>query len=371
MAVVVARAVWVCCGVFPVSGKSMVWPVIFAIFATAFPVLGAAHVRDVSHSSKFGSRAVMDAIWTDAQLHGTEEEGKVSGYHQPDLTLPDGGCTPLRAQWGGANGERGNVRSVSLRPDVGKVVALTFDFCELSTKTAGYDGKVIDFLRRRGIPATLFLGGKWMKTHQERAMQLIADPLFEIGNHAWTHGNFALLPVQDATEQVVCTERQYEILRDAVGARLHDGVSREEFEQIPNSLSLFRLPYGRVADANLDLLHKIGVRVVQWDIVVPEWERISDKFVSGMGIRGGSILLMHATSVPPYTLENLEVIVEFLQKEGYSFATVTELLDMGSPNVHTEGYFRRFGDNVFLDNRYVRYGTAHPPPGGSVPAGSG
>ncbi|MFV9870110.1 MAG: polysaccharide deacetylase family protein [Anaplasma ovis] len=370
MAVVVARVVRACCGVFPVSSKSIVLPVIFVIFTAVLPMCGAAHARDVSYNSKFGSRVVMDAIWTDVQLHGTEGEGKVSGYHQPDLTLPDGGCTPLWAQWG-ANGKRGNIRSVSLRPDAGKVVALTFDFCELSTKTAGYDGRVIDFLRQRGIPATLFLGGKWMKTHQERAMQLIADPLFEIGNHAWTHGNFALLPVKDATEQVMCTERQYEILRDAIGARLHDGISREEFEKIPKSLSLFRLPYGRVADANLDLLHKIGVRVIQWNIVVPEWERISDKFVSGMGIRRGSILLMHATSVPPYTLENLEVIVGFLQKEGYSFATVTELLDMGSPNVHTEGYFRHSGDNVFLDNRYVRYGTAHPPPSGSVPRGGG
>ncbi|KAA8474294.1 polysaccharide deacetylase family protein [Anaplasma marginale] len=370
MAVVVARVVRACCGVFPASGKSAVWPVVFAIFAAVFPMCGAAHVQDAGYGSKFGSRAVMDAIWTDAQLRGTEEESKVSSYHQPDLALPDGGCTPLRAQ-GESNGVWGNIRSVSLRPDVGKVVALTFDFCELSTKTAGYDGGVIDFLRQRGIPATLFLGGKWMKTHPERAMQLIADPLFEIGNHAWTHGNFALLPVRDATEQVMCTERQYEILRSAVGARLHDGVSHEEFEKIPNGLSLFRLPYGRVADANLDLLRKSGVRIVQWDVVVPEWERISDKFVSEMGIRRGSILLMHATSVPPHTLENLKVIVGFLQKEGYSFATVTELLDMGSPNVHTEGYFRHPGDNVFLDNRYLNYGTAHPPPNGHKPAGSG
>ena len=48
----------------------------------------------------------------------------------------------------------------------------------MSTMTTGYDAEIIDFLREKRIPATLFMGGKWMRSHSERAMQLMADPLF-------------------------------------------------------------------------------------------------------------------------------------------------------------------------------------------------
>ncbi|MCU7612544.1 polysaccharide deacetylase family protein [Anaplasma capra] len=340
-----------------------------ALFATTLFICDIAWAQGVELSREFGSRVVLEAIWTDTQLQHLDGENLVSGYHQPDVTLPDGGCAPLHTMWA-ASSRPGNIRSVSPRSGVGKVVALTFDFCELSTKTSGYNGEVIDFLRQHSIPATLFLGGKWMKTHQERAMQLIADPLFEIGSHAWTHGNFALLPEKEAVEQVMCTEKQYEILRDAIAERLgSDDRYHGELAKIPESMSLFRLPYGRVTRENLDFLHKIGVGVIQWDVVVPEWELISDKFVSSnMNIRSGSILLMHATSVPPHTLENLKTVVGFLRKEGYDFVTVTRLLGAGSPNVYTEGYFRNAGDNIFLDSKYAHYGTAHLPPEPRSPA---
>ena len=45
---------------------------------------------------------------------------------------------------------------------------------------------------REKIKATLFIGGKWFRSHDERARQLIADPQFEIANH-WQHRNLRLL----------------------------------------------------------------------------------------------------------------------------------------------------------------------------------
>lgn len=108
--------------------------------------------------------------------------------------------------------KHGTIRRVEVPAEV-KVVALTFDMCELATKTTGYDTDIINFLRLHQIQATLFLGGKWMRTHSERAMQLIADPLFEIGNHAWTHGNFGVMNEAKMREQILWTQAQYQILR--------------------------------------------------------------------------------------------------------------------------------------------------------------
>ena len=73
-------------------------------------------------------------------------------------------------------------------------LALTFDLCSNANEIAGYDGEIIDTLRRLGVKATFFASGKWLLDHKERGEQLIADPLFEVGSHSWTHRNFRLLP---------------------------------------------------------------------------------------------------------------------------------------------------------------------------------
>ncbi len=58
---------------------------------------------------------------------------------------------------------RGAIRRVEL-PKGRKLVALTFDLCEQPGEIAGYDGAVIDYLRAKTIKATLFAGGKWMRS---------------------------------------------------------------------------------------------------------------------------------------------------------------------------------------------------------------
>ena len=89
-------------------------------------------------------------------------------------------------------GALGAVRRVDLPPGK-KLIALTFDLCEQPGEIAGYDGAIIDYLRHEGIRATFFAGGKWMRSHEERTQQLMADPPFELGNHAEAHRNLRLL----------------------------------------------------------------------------------------------------------------------------------------------------------------------------------
>jgi peptidoglycan/xylan/chitin deacetylase (PgdA/CDA1 family) len=63
-------------------------------------------------------------------------------------------------------------------------VALTFDLCEQADDVTGYDRRIVNRLRDEGVRATFFAGGKWMRSHEEKAQQLMADPRFEIGNQA-------------------------------------------------------------------------------------------------------------------------------------------------------------------------------------------
>ncbi|MFG2818671.1 polysaccharide deacetylase family protein [Kitasatospora sp. NPDC048365] len=73
---------------------------------------------------------------------------------------------------------------VTARP--GPALALTFDACG-GPGGDGYDGALIDTLRTHRVPATLFLNARWTDANPERARELAADPLFEIGNHGTAH----------------------------------------------------------------------------------------------------------------------------------------------------------------------------------------
>ena len=89
------------------------------------------------------------------------------------------GVVPER--WGEA------VPGVRTRLDTGdKVIALTLDACG-SAKGRGVDAKLMDFLIRGQIPATLFINGRWIDANPELFRRLAANPLFEIANHGTHH----------------------------------------------------------------------------------------------------------------------------------------------------------------------------------------
>ncbi|MGV9247659.1 polysaccharide deacetylase family protein [Streptomyces sp. NPDC003710] len=67
-----------------------------------------------------------------------------------------------------------------------RVIALTFDACG-GPGGSGYDRALIDFLRERRIPATLFLNSRWIDANPAAFHRLAADPLFEIANHGTRH----------------------------------------------------------------------------------------------------------------------------------------------------------------------------------------
>lgn len=67
-----------------------------------------------------------------------------------------------------------------------KVIALTLDACGSATGK-GVDFRLMAFLIREQIPATLFINGRWIDANPELFRQLAANPLFEIANHGIRH----------------------------------------------------------------------------------------------------------------------------------------------------------------------------------------
>jgi peptidoglycan/xylan/chitin deacetylase (PgdA/CDA1 family) len=65
-------------------------------------------------------------------------------------------------------------------------IALTFDACG-GPGGSGYDKALIDFLRSREVPATLFINSRWIDANPALFRRLAAEPLFEIANHGTRH----------------------------------------------------------------------------------------------------------------------------------------------------------------------------------------
>jgi peptidoglycan/xylan/chitin deacetylase (PgdA/CDA1 family) len=68
----------------------------------------------------------------------------------------------------------------------GKVVALTLDACG-SARGKGVDARLMDFLEKERIPATLFINARWIDANPALFQRLAANPLFEIANHGLRH----------------------------------------------------------------------------------------------------------------------------------------------------------------------------------------
>lgn len=307
-----------------------------------------------------GSKAVFEAV-ADPQTRSVNPAEKKSGrLTAPDRTPPEQtdfpALPPLPAEY------RGSIRRVDTHGE--KLVALTFDLCELADQTSGYDGAVVEALRAAGAKATFFAGGKWLRSHPKRAMELMADPLFEVGSHAWTHGNFGRLDGPAMAREVAWTQAEYVLLRSRIAALARQrGVTEAEIAKIPAVPTLFRFPYGRCTGQALSLLANMGLAAVQWSLTTgdPNPASTPERILTNVParVRPGDIVIGHANGNGHGTGEALPRLLAELTRRGFRFVTVSELLAAGRPVVASDCYDSHPGDTARYDAVFGD-GTLHP-----------
>jgi peptidoglycan/xylan/chitin deacetylase (PgdA/CDA1 family) len=188
-------------------------------------------------------------------------------------------------------------------------------------------------------------------------MQLAADPLFEIGNHGWTHGNLRVLSGEAAEQQIQWTQAQYALLRRNLVARAEQkGVAPAEIAQIPAVPLTLRFPFGTCSRATLDMAARFGLPAVQWEVVSADASpgRSARQVAEGAlaRIKSGSIVVFHANGRGSGTADALPQIIGRLRAAGYRFVTVSELLRAGEPVTAPECYEERPGDNLRYDTLF-------------------
>lgn len=198
-------------------------------------------------------------------------------------------------------------------PRSGKNVALTFDLCQSQGATSGFDPEIVRILSDSETPATFFPGGLWMRDHRDETRALAGNPLFELGNHSWSHPDFSRIPPERMAEEIRETQRTM-------------------WELLGYQTRLFRFPYGRYSEKALDVIGQNGLYPIQWDVVSGDpdprihADRMAHWVLSRM--KPGSIVIMHANGRGRHTAKALLPIIHGLRGKGYAPATVSRLLGL-------------------------------------------
>ncbi len=206
-------------------------------------------------------------------------------------------------------------------------IALTFDADMTSSMKKAlqsgrvhswYNKAIIDELRATRTPATLFLTGMWAELYPRTTKELAKDPLFEIGNHSYSHPSFAghcygltQIPQDQKEDQIT---RPQKIIADLTGV----------------TPKYFRFPGGCYRSNDALLAQQLGLHVVQWDVVSGDaFSTNTAKITKNVlgKVRNGSIIVfhMHGGSNAPKTADALKIIIPELKKRGFEFVKVSEL----------------------------------------------
>lgn len=292
----------------------------------------------------------VQACWTPEELAG--KPGEKAIRHQPyDAAIEPGGAPVSLPPVPQAM--RGSIRGVKL-PHGEKLVALTFDLCSNAGEVSGYDSEIIDTLRRLHAKATFFASGKWLLDHKERAEQLMADPLFEVGTHSWTHRNFRLMNEEQVKADLALDLKADAVLRQSLDAKscYRDASPAKRDAGRP---SVFRFPFGTCNAESMNAVNDAGLLAIQWDVETGDPAKaINAEAIRGAGAHAkpGAIIVMHANGRGWHTAEALPLMIEDLRKRGFEFATVSELLAKGEPVIAKECYENKPGDNAKYDKLF-------------------
>src|SRR5713101_5996864 len=201
-----------------------------------------------------------------------------------------------------------NITFNSVHTD-GPYIAMTFDDGPSATLTP----KLLDLLAAHHIKATFFVIGENVAEHPE-IVERAAHEGHEIGNHSWSHPNFAKMSDEGVRRELRRTD---DAIKSAIGARP----------------TLLRPPYGSLTARQKRWIHdEFGYQIILWDVDPLDWKRPGPAVVCNRILketRAGSIVLSH--DIHPGTIEAMPRTFDQLEAKGFKFVTVSELIRMARP----------------------------------------
>jgi peptidoglycan/xylan/chitin deacetylase (PgdA/CDA1 family) len=193
-----------------------------------------------------------------------------------------------------------------------KVVALTFD----DGPEPNFTPALLDVLKKHDARATFFVMGKKAEAHPQ-ILKRMAMAGHEIGNHSYSHPDFNKLKKEAQLEEITKTNA---IIEKYSG----------------QNVALLRPPGGYLSYDLIEMSKKEHLTIAYWTYQQDskDWRNgTKPSAISGhiiKNIQPGQVIILHdGCPNGMATVHAVDTILIRLQKEGYTFVTMSELIKIG------------------------------------------
>ncbi|MCF8563381.1 polysaccharide deacetylase family protein [Alicyclobacillus tolerans] len=189
--------------------------------------------------------------------------------------------------------------------------ALTFD----DGPDRVWTPRILSVLAQYGVKAEFNCVGQRVQQSPHMLEQIIQEG-HNVENHSWSHPNFTKIPVAKAKRQI---EQTNLLIEQITGVRPR----------------FFRPPYGALNDEVIREVIALGMKILYWNVDSLDWSGLTRKQVVANVLghtEPGAIILMHFAGGRGESLDGtvqaLPYIIQTLRREGYTFKTVSALLNI-------------------------------------------
>ncbi|WP_187274480.1 polysaccharide deacetylase family protein [Paenibacillus sp. N3.4] len=192
------------------------------------------------------------------------------------------------------------------------LIALTFDACG-GKEGSGYDKKLIDYLIKEKIPATLFVNARWIEANPDIFAQLAANPLFEIENHGTEHRPLSVNG--KLAYGIKGTKSVEEVIHE-----IDDNA--DHIEKLTGRRPLFfRSGTAYYDDVSASIVHDLGFQAAGYNVLGDAGATYNTEQVyqALTKAKSGSIVLAHMNHPEKDTAEGVMKAIPVLQKAGFRF----------------------------------------------------
>ena len=184
-----------------------------------------------------------------------------------------------------------------------KKIAITFDAAWSAEDT----DQLIEILNKHNAKTTFFAVGDWVDKNPE-AVKKFHKSGHEMANHSDTHAAFDNISREEIKQEIVNCNKKIEAIT---------GIAPK----------LVRAPSGAYDNKSIEVAENLNMKMIQWDCDSLDWKLLSvDEMYARVTskVQNGSIVLFH--NGVENTPEALDKILTKLEKDGYEFVTVSELI---------------------------------------------
>ena len=204
----------------------------------------------------------------------------------------------------------------------GQPAVVTLDACG-GRNGSGYDEALIQVLRRREVPATLFLNLRWIDANPGIARELADDPLFELANHGTAHKPLSVSGAE--AYGIPGTASVGEVFDEVMGGHAR-------LTELTGAPPLwFRSGTAHVDDVAVEIVAELGQRVVNFDVNADAGATFTPAQVrQSMGVaEAGSICIGHFNRPGSGTSDGMAEALPRLLDRGLTFSRLRDVLTTG------------------------------------------